>query len=96
MGVVWAYVALTPFMVLVRPLSLGHDAIRHVLTPFVMQCILAALVLGNVNVTKERNAERDVVDGAYLLHCLRNRGDGIRPVDTEHVAESGGEEVAAA
>ncbi|KAH8907081.1 MFS general substrate transporter [Coniochaeta sp. PMI_546] len=68
MGVVWAFVAITPFMVL---------------------CILAALLLGNVNVTKERDAEKNVVYGVYLLNILRGRRSPR--LDAEKVPETGGE-----
>ncbi|KAB5582509.1 major facilitator superfamily domain-containing protein [Coniochaeta sp. 2T2.1] len=70
MGVVWAFVAITPFMVL---------------------CILAAMFLGNVNVTKEKNAEGNVYHGVYLLHLLRRRRSPR--VDAEDVQESGAKKV---
>lgn len=50
-----------------------------------VQCVLAALLLGNVNVTKERNAENNVFYGVYLLHILRRRGNSR--LDAEQVAE---------
>lgn len=56
MGIVWAFVAITPILFMVRetdvhtfqyPLSiLIANKIRH-------QCIVAALALGNVNITKD-------------------------------------------
>jgi hypothetical protein len=51
---------------------------------------LAALLLGNVNVTKERNAERNVFYGVYLLHILGRRRHPH--LDAEQIPETGGKE----
>ena len=50
-----------------------------------VQCVLVAMFLGNVNVTKERNAEKDVVYGVYLLHILRRRKGSL--LDAEQIPE---------
>lgn len=88
MGVVWAFVAITPFMALVCsspifPICLRFCRVNH----FFLKCILAALLLGNVNVTKERNAERNVFHGVYLLHILGRRQRNPR-LDAEQVPGS--------
>ncbi|KAK3946123.1 major facilitator superfamily domain-containing protein [Diplogelasinospora grovesii] len=57
MGVVWAFVALTPFMVV---------------------CIIAAMLLGNVNITKDRTNENGaVISDVYLLRLLRRDKEKI-------------------
>ena len=49
------------------------------------------MLLGNVNVTKEKNAEGNVYQGVYLLHLLRRR----RPSkgEAEDIRESGAKKV---
>lgn len=49
------------------------------------KCILAASLLGNVVVTKERNAEKNVVHDVYLLHLLR-RTRGTQGLDAEQTS----------
>jgi hypothetical protein len=48
------------------------------------------MFLGNVNVTKESNAEKNIVHGVYLLHVLRKRNYDRRhagPVGKANVEE---------